>query len=365
MAFTAVPGGLWVFPPVTHANSAPTLNEFSLIYTAGTSYKYAAIIQAPKTGTLDRFGIHLGTVAQAPTNGIRFSFQDIGANGYPDLTEDQYAVVTSGIVSNAWLEPASYLGSTGAGSGTKRAVNRGDFIACLVRLENNLTGDSVGIYELAHASPGGSIGLFPVTYKYATSSTISPNLINFALRYDDGIYYNVGSGIYPITSVNSESFSSSSSPADEIGTAFSFPFTCKIDRCYFRADLDGDTTIKLYDSDGSTPLSEIIFDEDLRAYANGANIHHTFEDGITIQANQTYRLTVLPGSTAITLYTFGIPSTAYGNAVDGGSTWQYTYREDAGSWTEVPALRCWMGIHVSEIEVSSSGAASSILFVGG
>ena len=104
MTLTAVKGGLWV-PTIIGAlaNAAPAFVGLTI---DGAAEKVAVFFQVPKTGTLDAFEFRLGTVTQAPTNGLRCSFQDLSATtGFPDGTQDQYRDVTSGLTQDTWIVP--------------------------------------------------------------------------------------------------------------------------------------------------------------------------------------------------------------------------------------------------------------------
>ena len=112
-------------PPAAMPSTAPAF--ISVFTLTASTHKVAWVIRAPKTGTLNRFGVRLGTVANTPDNGIRFSFQDVTiSTGAPDEVQDQFADVTTGLVTDAWCEPTTFLGASGTGSGAKRSVTAGD-----------------------------------------------------------------------------------------------------------------------------------------------------------------------------------------------------------------------------------------------
>src|SRR3990167_6931370 len=102
MALVSIPGGLWI-PRVYEALG------FSSFLLDAAGEKFAVIGVAPKTGNLDSFEFCLGTVTQAPVNGLLCSFQDLDlTTGHPDGTADQSKTVTAGLTTGAWVAPGTF-----------------------------------------------------------------------------------------------------------------------------------------------------------------------------------------------------------------------------------------------------------------
>jgi hypothetical protein len=324
-----------------------------------TGQRQAWVFQVPATGTLNRFGFLLGTVSQAPANGLKFSFQDL-SSGDPDGTQDQFANVTAGITSNSWLEPTDYMGSTGLGSGTKRSVTIGDWVACVIEWVSFTAGDFLNFQFLNWGTLGGvydSGNTYNDKYNgSAWTKDREPGII--ALRYDDGTYKHIAPYWYPASALNSATFNSGSTP-DERALKFQLPFTCEVSGAEVHGlTLSNNCDLVLYDSDGTTPLVTHGM-----VAANSVSVSNQYENGrreqftpTTLLANTSYRLAIKPGGSNVTMYDFSVPAASYLGAVEGGTNWVLSTRTDAGAWTDATTKRPWLSLLISGVDVTSGGS---------
>jgi hypothetical protein len=363
MALQTIKGGL-VIPPVPGfaGSGNPTLASFLL---DASSEKFAMIFPVPRTGTLNKFEFRLGTVTQAPGNGLKCSFQDISAsNGDPDGAIDQYRVVTTGLSSNTWVTPG-LITSDGTDTGTKRSVTRGDLLAAVIEFESFTAGDSLNISALDLVATGsGLYELRPYCDHFTASWSKQWKGAVIALQYSDLSYEFLATPWYPISALNAQSYANNSTP-DERGLYFRFPFPVKLGGCWLRCIAGaGDADVVLYDSDGSTALATVSIDKDQVGFTNGRSIFVRFPSDVQLSANTNYRLTFKPTSAvAVSLYDFEVVDASYMDAVEGGSSWYYTERTDAGSWTETTTKRPWIGLLVTACDDGAGGGGGTTLFI--
>jgi hypothetical protein len=357
-ALTAIKGGLWLpLPP--HGMSTLTIQSALL---DGSGEKYAALIQVPKTGTLDSFEIGLRTVTTFPTNGVRMSFQNVSTttDHRPDETQDQFADVVSSPGTNGWMVPPNAMTDDGTGGGVKRSVTAGDYLACVVEQVNsgdtwNLNVsmfDLDGSSRLAFGYPGSS-------HKAAGTWTANVDMPCIALKYDDGSYEFIAPWVYPMKAINAPTFASNSNP-DERGLYFQFPMEVEVDGAWLSLDLDGDADLVLYDSDGSSELRTIVLDTNYRN-GNGQKVWYARFAPVTLTAATNYRLVVRPTSvTQLGIYDIDVESAARLDCVEGGQVFHYTERTNAGAWTQTTTKRPWMGLHISKIHDGTGGGGTNI-----
>lgn len=366
MAIQTIPGGLWIPPTFPSATAIP---GFGSINTLSTAALWCGVVfQVPKTGTLDWFEWRQNANTNTPDNGLRFSFQDVDANGVPDNTEDQFAIVTAGFAAGAWLVPAGYMGSTGTGTGTKRSVTRGDWLACVVRIENFVASDSVAMSNIL-ASGNFALDIDPqLRYVVTTSNSgtswvkSAAGLPSMALRYDDGTYAEISWPFHPASVINSRVYNNSSTP-DERGLLFQLPFPARISGVSLRIDIDNACDIVLYNA-ADAIIASASLTSGRRVTTSGVNTRVNFNTPVNLSRNVDYRVTVLPTTaSSINIYDFDVNVTALLQAVDGGSTWMSTQRTNAGAWTNVNTNRPYIGLILDGFDdavSAGSGEHSSV-----
>lgn len=362
MTIQAIGGtGLWL------PNSAPFTGPLPSYVSAGITLSTAAgrqafIFQVPKTGTLDWFEVMQLSNTNTPDNGIRFAFMDLTA-GKPDNTEDQYSVVTAGFGTNAWLVPPSYMGSTGPGSGSKRSVTKGDWIACQLRFENFVASDSVifGTMSIS-GKPESNYALNAYIGTSTNSGTAwtvtNVGTISIALKYSDGTYAQFEWPHICPTVMNTRAYNSASTP-DERGFLFQLPFPARIKGCWIRTNSANAFDIVLYDA-ADTPLVTLAPTVANVYSATGANAFYLFSTSQAISKNSNYRLVVKPGASSITTYDMDFNSSAIRSANVPDSTWMSTSRTNAGAWTDTNTNFPFMGLVLDGFDDAGGGGGSYV-----
>jgi hypothetical protein len=369
MAIVTIPGaGLWLPTPYPANGAGPPTHSSLATLTTAAGRIAVAIFQVPKTGTLDWFEWRSGTVSNQPDNGLRLSFQDVDANGSPDNGEDQYIVSPQPFSANAWQVPAAYMGSTGGGSGSKRSVTQGDWLACVIRFESFVASDSISITALTSSS---NVGTPSPQYKFTSTSTDSgasyvkqtDRNICIALKYNDGTYGYLGWPDIPALTFNTRTYASNTAGADERGLLFQVPVPCRLIGAWVRLDSDAAVDVVLYDAANGVVTSQTYGLK--RLATTGLNGRIYFPISPTLTENVNYRLIVKPTTTSsISMYDFDINSSGLLATMDGGPTWMSTDRVDAGAWNNVNTNRPLMGLIFDGFDSggSSGGGETSAVF---
>lgn len=328
----------------------------------------AAVFQVPKSGTLDQFEWRQGANTNPPDNGFRFSFQDVTTLGAPDNTEDQFAVVTT-LGVGVWLVPNNVMTDTGLAGGVKRTVTKGDWLACVMRFESFVAGDSVTMTGVP--SGGNNFGQIAPTFPYMLTTSNSGTTWNkssalgtpaLALKYNDGTYAVLEWPFIPALNLNATTFNNGSTP-DERGLLFQVPFPCRLSGVWVRIDIDNPVDIVLYNA-SDTIIASASLIAGRRVQNNGMTARINFVTPVTLTPNVNYRLTVLPTSvSSVILYDFDTATAAIRESIDGGATWMSTQRTNAGAWTNVNTNRPFMGIILDGFDdaaIGGSGEHSSV-----
>ena len=307
--------------PLLGVAQPPTLSAFTL----DASGEYLALIfRAPRAGNLRSIAARIAAITNAPDNGLRFSFQGVGATGLPDGGVDQFATIAGASLVVGWNDPGNF--------DADRAVVRGEVVAAVIDFPSFVVGDSLTVGRIASDAQAGTYGC-----PYAVLNAVKQGggLPNIAIMYDDGVYEPLGSLVIPITALTNVSYDSASA-LDEYGLTITPP--CPM-RCVGMGGVmqmasGGVTEFLLYQ--GTTVVRTATVDTDLIA-SNGADAFHeiVWDDGsYDLQANVTYTLALRPTDAAnIDFVYMTLPSAAVAGAMLGGNTIHMSARVNQGAWT--------------------------------
>lgn len=348
-----IPGGMWIPHLQTNTVSTPGFAAGDTLDADGEKATY--IFFVPRTGTVQAVGFRLGTVTQAPGNGLRVSFQDVTATGNPDEVQDQFRDVTSGLTTDTWVT-TGLITSDGTDNGSKRSVTRGTLLAVVIEFTSFTAGDNLNVLSRPSISTVGGGMLHLHSYNNlktgGTWGTKNRSALNLSLQYDDGTWAFMGPPTGPISALNHVNFSTSSNP-DERGLIFQFPMPVTVGGGWFRGSLGSVAAdLILYDADGSTVLDTKSMDGDQTTSASSANAAFCwFDRGIDLVAHANYRLILKPTTGSnVGLSDFEVPAAAFMAAHEGGAAWHFTQRTDGGAWSQTTTKRPMMGLLVTGID---------------
>jgi hypothetical protein len=341
--------------PMTQNNVAPNITAMGAMNASGD--RVAIIVECPKAGTLDKFEFFSGTVSNTPDNGIRCSFQTIApTTGNPDGTQDQFRDILAGLTSATWMVPG-LITSDGTDTGAKRTVSRGELVGCVVDFVSFVASDT---YQVATVRTntymqGRNYNADGSSGAYTKGTTTSMPIV--ALKYDDGSYAVFAPDfVLPITGFNTFTFNSGSTP-DERALKFSFAGPVRVRGAWIMCDLDNDTDVVLYDSDGSTVLATATIDKDLRfgSATTICPVQFSFPSSVSLAASTNYYLSIKPGASSISAYSLQFPGTAYLAASPWGANAIMSTRTDAGAWSDETDEQLYAGLIIDGIDNGAGG----------
>lgn len=364
MAATTITPPIYVGPPFIRDNTASTATLDA------TSESVSWVLQAPKTGTIDRIHFYATTVT-ADGDGLRVRIETVnGSDGNPSGTlvggSSEVTVVTT--TANSWNR---------SGAGLAAAVTQGDIIA--VKLSSPTAGTTFnGIirYSFQNAYGPGvatpTTGLFPyvVTFLGGVTTKAVIGLMDMAIEYNDGTTPYILSAA-PLSTVTSTAFNNASTP-DERGNLFQVPAPMRAIGFYHGTLPSGVSQtfdLVLYDS-GSSALETISVDLDQdRTGVVGSRIH-ILDTKISLTANTDYRLVIKPTVASNMTTQHMVCDTATGGtrlreAFMSGTTWKLTTRTDAGAWTNTDDSVACVGLIVDQIDDGASAGGSSTPYIIG
>lgn len=362
MTLQTIPGFGWYLPhpPITPAFPSTTFGNW--LQDTGRP-KVAWIFQAPKAGTLDKFGFYAGVVS-SPSD-VKFSFQSFDpATGLPDGSVDQYRVKTGGSFATGWVEPG-LMTHDGTDGGTKRTVTKGEVLCCVIEWDSTQSGE-IDPHHISNNSSAGQVGRhLPYGAQHnGVSWTKGDDAVYFsvALRYDDGTYARPVGISFPISAtVTQNTFNSSSSP-DERALYFSLSIPIKTDGGWLALNLGAAAPVDLvlYDTDGTTPLATLTLDPDLQVSPGAMLRYFDFGTEVELLADVFYRFAVKPTTTSDTQTAdLTVASVALMHTLPGGSNFHLSTRTDGGAWSETTTKRPWMGLRITAVP-DDSGASQLI-----
>lgn len=348
-------------PSATPATWAPTIDA--------AAEKWACVFRVPKTGTLDQIEFIFGTIAQAPANGVKVSFQDVeqdqGTQPFkPDGTADEYRVIAQGdVVANTWIAPG-LMTDDGTDTGNKRSVTEGDLVAAVVEFENFVAGDSIQVenaYTMAKPWQLGVAYNIGAGWVVNASSSIHPAV---ALKYNDGTYECITAYGFPTNisgNQTTHTISSSTNP-DEIALRFKLPMACEVSGFIAKGagvSVAENFDVILYD-ENDTVLASTTVEPD--SFLTSVNMHDVgaFDSPVELEADTEYRLAVKPLTTPATInfWSFTTASAAIMNAAPWGSEFYYSQRVNGGAWTDTTTRRPFLSLIISKLDDGANVAAA-------
>jgi hypothetical protein len=349
------------FPDIVNSPS----NAQSAVMDA-TGERWASIFQIATAGNIAKIHAYAAAVSSADT--VKISLQTVNmATGLPSGTI--WATATGN-------KAYGTVSVTGTGWQTVTftevaAVAVGDYAAIVIEWNSYVSGD-MRFYVIDPVQA--SSYYFPYCCSDVTATpgtwvkhTAAYHALSICIEYDDGkSYWNgwqFGMGTIAGTSV------SSSTTPDEVGNYFQAPIKMRVRGFWYYGDFDNAVTLQLMDA-SNTVLANAVTDPDLRAAAS-YELHFIMFDSdpassYTLEAGTWYRVSILPGASAVIVYEVTVQSNAMFGAWDGGVNFYSTSRADAGSWTNLNTKRWQIGLIYDQLDDgASTGGGGGLPILGG
>ena len=324
--------------------STPGLAVASTATMDASGEKAAALIRVPADGTLEKTHWLIRDVVQWPTNGVRFSIQGLAASDWrPDgaITHFRNYVPGTAPPGFSWISPEA-LTTTGAAGGTRRSMNRREYLHVVMEFLNFASGDNIvsGGYETGNkftVQKHRNIGA--VFAGSAWSIVTSGRAQGLILEYTDGSLYSIGTPAY-----NGGSFKdiTASSTPDEYGVRAQFSLPVRATGIWANLDTipPAGNKFVVYDADGATLAEATVLEA--HRHPNGILGPHFAWDTIDtlsiIGDGRVYRLVYkgVAGTGRVAALDYASAAHREINWNVDGTTIMGTQRTDAGAWTDLP-----------------------------
>jgi len=323
-----------------------TINE--QLIDASTEYVTQLII-FKESKAIRYFHVYFSAVANA--GDVRVSFQGINDTTLPSLMNGTILGVGNSAYGTTTISAAGWYRIQ---LNTDYTPAIGDMCFLCVEPTNFQTDDSYTV--------GGSLVRTSIhnLYKHYSAGGVSASnaIVSYALESTNGTFVlcDLPNPCY-ITLLTVDT----STTPDEFGNVFTFPTRCKIIGARFIGDLDRACDIKLYGT--VTKTFSTVANRRYNANVNVGTAIFTSE--YVVEANETFRMSILPSSsTSVTVRDYTYP-TSYESAVktmlfNSNVTISKTSRKSAGVWTDDATKVVGIVPIISEIEIPpySSGMSS-------
>lgn len=303
-----------------------------------TGERIGYIFEVPATGNIDRVTFRTNAVTTSET--LRAGLYTIDASGDPTAT--QYA--GSGFGTQATPAATTTYEVT---LGTPAAATMGNVIALVVEFDSAIGNLSFPAVTALVASGFPYIDLFTGTWAHTTSQ-----FPVCGIRYDSGIYYDIG--CIPGNIAATSTFNSGSTP-DEIGNIWTPAFDCRISGFWGLADFDNALDVVLYDTDGTTALQTRSVVAANRGSTGQAQTRRYFATPQVLAAGSAYRLVLKPGAGNIAMHRLTLLAAAAMGGMPLGTAMFETSRVNAGAWTETAAQRISIGPIIDQLDNGAGG----------
>lgn len=353
MALQSIKGGLPIplWPP--QYTTAP--NNASSTYTINAAgEKVALVCRATATKSIRKIVFRTATVTVGDTLDCRIETVD-GTTGDPSGTlfgtNTNVSLVVNSTDDNLWLTTAALTADA--------SVNKGDLFAIV--LVNGGGGGNMQIqgYGDDVQASGFPYGDLFDTGAWAKSAAATPVM---GVEYSDGSYEAI-LGLHGAGVVNNNTFNSGSSPSRR-GNLFTLPFPARAAGCWAWVDADGDFTIRLYDSDGTTVLATTgSIDKDVRQNTAAGMFFLPFTATANLSKNTNYRISIEPDTvTSLISYDFDVPTAGYMDQFCGGqSVYSTTYTSP--NWTETTTKRAFVGVFLDAFDDGTAVGGGTNVFI--
>lgn len=337
--------------PTAAANAAASLQAVLL---DAANEKAANIFAATAAKAIRTVHVHTGTVTTGDTVDVRVETVDSASAGTPTGTlwgtNTNGALVIADGDDNAW-KSVQLTADTAA-------LALGDVFALVV--VNGSAPGNLNIQTYLRGLTGFPYATHFTTFWLKLSSTNGALIVP---QYSDGTFEPVF-GFTDVGGPITATTFNSGSTTNRRGNIFQVPTTCRAKGCWVYVDADGDYTVKLYDSDGSTVLATTATINRFQRTGTAGALHfHPFTTTATLSASTNYRWALVPSSvTNLTTYDWDGPTAAYLDMFPGGQS-MHRSLFTSSAWVETTTARTLGGVILDGFGDDAGGGGSPIFVI--
>lgn len=342
MALQLIKHGL-PFPAWPTSISGPPSTAVASFTIDAASEKAALIFPVTAAKAIRKIHFRTGTVTTGDTVDVRVEAVDTATDGAPTgtlrTTDSNAALVVDGADDNVW-KSVQLTADTAA-------LSIGELVALVI-----VNGGGGGNIQIA--SYGDSTLYLPYGAHFTAAwakSAVQPLIIP---EYADGSFEPIF-GYFDAGATNAVSFNSGSA-TNRRGNLFQLAFPARANGCWVWADADGEFTVKLYDSDGSSVLATTATVNTLQRQqtANPGVLFLPFLAPATLSKNTNYRLAIVPSTvTDLIGYYFDVPAAGVLDMFPGGQSCHMSVFTSS-AWVETTTARSYLGLMLDAFDDGAS-----------
>lgn len=347
--------GMITFPPELNTSSPQNA-------TLDADGEYSSyILKIPKTGTLKKICVLVGTVTTADPINIRI---ETVSSGYP--SGSLYTDGATGQIASPSSDTAYWVALNGS---TGVSVTANDQIA--IRAQLDYTDGNLNINGSNRFL--GSYGAYPYRALYLGGvSSKSAGYLLVSLEYDGEILFVPDMGMAKYSSVSFKS----DSTTKYIGNLITMPVGARAIGISGILDADAAVDLILYDDssidiDFSTPLASVSLNADDRGSASASVFRVRFPSPVELIKGRSYRVVAKPTTTTeIGLVYLTVLDDGALKGIDAlpmGQDCVYTSSDAApdeeSDWTQDTTKRAALSLMIDQIDIPAGGGACASIAV--
>lgn len=331
-------------PPVAQqfTGGAPLFSPFSV---DADGEKFAVVCQSPFTGSIRNIAFRLGNNAATRTIDTRLETVVAGEPSGTLWAANTNSTTTVDVAADdSWITSTAFTSDA--------SVTKGQWIALVWVLSTGGT-NNIQFDTFTRAYIDGTYILTDTGAGYTIDNDSIPCV---GIKDSSGVWHPI-LGADPMETITATTFNSGDTITRR-ALRFSFPYPARVTGGWVWIDHDGDCDVKLYDSDGSTVLSDINLDKDIRR-TSGAMVKKFYLDNtVSLSKDTEYRLSFEPSSvTDLTLYDFTVNAVGLLDAMEGGGQDFHLSTYD-GSWTQATTRRPFAGLYLDGFDDGVGGGGA-------
>lgn len=351
MSFVTIPETHWPNKPAPWLTT-PGIAGSTLLDLNGASQWVAWVGQVKQTATIDRYFFRVATATTGCGASVRIETVDT-ATGLPTGTLVHANATDSITIGTGAQDFANDFDGT-------FTLTQGDYIAFVIAVSS---GTPVAVNFALFSDDGEGVAVpYLVDFDAAAAARTTISLCA-------GLGVSGGGAMplpkmWPINAVTDERYGSTSTP-DTIGNKIVIDAPIRVAGAWYWADLDGDATLKLYGTDGSTVLASALIYTSIPPVTTSALCEARFSSSIGLQPGTYYLAIEATTATTIGLSTMTFPNANWRAGSPLGSD-KITYSSctqtptGTGSWTDTTTKQAFIGLIIDGVDDGAGGQTAHV-----